>query len=106
MPHNWGNILVVTKDELIPKYYNSLSALKVEVHRYKDLPLWNQKGSKGGNGRQMYIDFDSLSKEVQDSMGDPRKMRHPLFLFEFDATAVRYYTDFRFEDGTPLKEKF
>ena len=46
MPHNWGNILVVTKDELIPKYYNSLSALKVEVHRYKDLPLRNQKGSE------------------------------------------------------------
>lgn len=107
MPHNWGNILVVTKDELIPKYYNSLSALKVEVHRYKDLPYGIKKVQKGGNGRQMYIDFDSLSKEVQDSMGDPRKMRHPLLsFFEFDATAVRYYTDFRFEDGTPLKESF
>ena len=90
MPHNWGNILVVTKDELIPKYYNSLSALKVEVHRYKDLPYGIKKVQKGGNGRQMYIDFDSLSKEVQDSMGDPRKMRHPLLsFFEFDATKLK-----------------
>jgi hypothetical protein len=55
----------------------------------------------------MYIDFDSLSKEVQDSIGDPRKMKHPLLpFFEFDALAVRYYTDYRFEDGTPLKESF
>jgi len=47
MPHNWGNILVVTKDELIPKYYNTLSALKVEIHRYKDLPYGIKKVQKG-----------------------------------------------------------
>lgn len=107
MPHEWGNLLVVTKDELIPKYYNCMGTLKSEIHRYKNLPYGIKKVQKGGNGRQMYIDFDSLSKDVQDSMGDPRKMRHPLLaFFEFDATAVRYYTDFRFEDGTPLKESF
>lgn len=107
MPQEWGNLLVVTKDELIPKYYNCISTLKSEVHRYKDLPYGIKKVQKGGNGRQMFIDFDSLSKNVQDSLGDPRKMRHPLIsFFEFDAIATRYYNDFRFEDGTPLKENF
>lgn len=107
MPQEWGNLLVVTKDELIPKYYNCLSTLKNEVSRYKDLPYGIKKVQKGGNGRQMFIDFDSLSKSVQDSLGDPRKMSHPLLsFFEFDATAVRYYTDFKFEDGSPLKESF
>lgn len=55
----------------------------------------------------MLIDFDSLPKEIQDSLGDPRKMQHPMIpFFQFDPSAVRYYTDFRFEDGTPLKENF
>ncbi|KFF13093.1 hypothetical protein IW15_10020 [Chryseobacterium soli] len=107
MPRNWGNILVVTKDELIPRYYNCMSTLKSEIHRYKDLPYGIKKVQKGGNGRQMYIDFDSLSKDVQDSIGDPRKMHHPLIqFFQFDPKAVRYFTDYRFEDGTPLKTNF
>lgn len=107
MPHNWGNILAVTKDELVPKYYNSLGSLQKEVQRYRDKPYGIKQVQKGGNGRQMLIDFDSLPKEIQDSIGDPRTMHHPLIeFFQFDALAVRYFNEFRFEDGTALKEQF
>ncbi|MPS73974.1 MAG: hypothetical protein E2590_12640 [Chryseobacterium sp.] len=107
MPHNWGNILVVTKDELVPRYYNTIQALQLAVWRYQDKPYGIKKVQKGGNGRQMLIDFDSLSKEIQDSIGDPRKMHHPLIaFFDFNAAAVRFFNDFRFEDRTPLKSEF
>ncbi|WP_312388732.1 hypothetical protein [Chryseobacterium sp.] len=107
MPHQWGNILVVTKDELVPLYYNSLKTLQKDVWRYKDLPYGIKQVQKGGNGRQMLIDFDSLSKEIKDSIGDPRIMEHPMIKhFQFDANAVRYFNDYIFEDGTPLKENF
>jgi hypothetical protein len=107
MPHHWGNILAVTKDELIPKYYNCLKTLQTTVRRYQDKPYGIKQVQKGGNGRQMLIDFDTLPKEIQDSIGDPRKMKHPMIgFFQFDPAAVRYFTDFRFDDGTPLKENF
>ncbi|UDQ55027.1 hypothetical protein LJF28_04995 [Chryseobacterium indologenes] len=107
MPHHWGNILVVTKDELVPAYYSTLQTLQQNVWRYKDKPFGIKQVQKGGNGRQMLIDFDSLSKEMQDSIGDPRKMKHPLIeFFQFDANAVRFFNDFKFEDGSSLKENF
>lgn len=80
MPHHWGNFLVVTKDELVPKYY-SLDSLKQNVSRYKGKPYGIKKVQKGGNGRMMLVDFDSLPKEIQDSIGDPRTMQHPLIDF-------------------------
>ena len=76
MPHYWGKILVVTKDELVPKYYNTLPHLQKEILRYKTKPYGIKQVQKGGNGRQMLIDFDSLSMDVQNSIGDPRKMKH------------------------------
>lgn len=104
MPHYWGKILVVTKDELVPKYYNTLPHLQKEILRYKTKPYGIKQVQKGGNGRQMLIDFDSLSMDVQNSIGDPRKMKHPLIsLYQTDATAARFFSDFQFEDGTPLK---
>ncbi|WP_062696597.1 hypothetical protein [Chryseobacterium indologenes] len=107
MPIHWGSILAVTKDELVPAYFSTLDALQKKIQRYRDLPFGIKQVRKGGNGRQMLIDFDSLPKEIQDSLGDPRKMQHPMIpFFQFDPSAVRYYTDFRFEDGTPLKENF
>lgn len=107
MPHYLGNILVVTKDELVPKYYNTIQALQLTVWRYKDKPYGIKQVQKGGNGRQMLIDFDSLPKEIQDSIGDPRKMKHPLIdFFQFDPLAVRFFNDFEFEDGSSLKDNF
>lgn len=105
MPHFLGNILVVTKDELVPKYYNTLNTLQSVIQRYSKLPYGIKKVQSGGNGRQLLINFDSLPKEMQDSIGDPRKLDHALLKYwEINAEAVRYYTYiFQFEDGTPLK---
>lgn len=108
MPHLWGNTLVVTKDELVPKYYNTYESLKKTIQRYEDKPYGIKKVQSGGNGRQLLISFDSLSKEIRDSIGDPRTMKHPLLKFwEIHPEAVRYYTnEFLFEDGTPLKQEY
>ena len=108
MPHFLGNILVVTKDELVPKYYNTIQALQVTIWRYKKMPYGVKQVQKGGNGRQMLVNFDTLPKEIQDSIGDPRKLDHALLKYwEINAEAVRYYTYiFQFEDGTPLKMEY
>lgn len=108
MPHFLGNILVVTKDELVPKYYNTYDSLKKTIQRYAKLPYGIKKVQGGGNGRQLLINFDSLPKEMQDGIGDPRKMSHPLLRYwEISSEAVRYYTQtFLFEDGTPLKTEY
>lgn len=107
MPHLWGNILVVTKDELVPKYYNTYNCLKQNIWRYKDLPYGIKRVQTGGNGRQMLINFDTLPKEIQEAIGDTRKMKHPLLNFwEISSLATAYYTTFEFEDGMPLKQKF
>jgi len=107
MPQHWGNKMVVTKDELVPKYYPTLDSLKKAISRYQDKPYGIKKLQKGGNGRQMLMDFDSLDKEIQDSIGDPRKMNHPMIVFfQFDPHAVRYFSEYKFDDGTPLKPSF
>lgn len=108
MPHFLGNILVVTKDELVPKYYNTLNTLQSVIQRYEKKPYGIKKVQSGGNGRQLLINFDSLPKEMQDSIGDPRKLDHALLKYwEINAEAVRYYTYiFQFEDGTPLKMEY
>ncbi|PST43433.1 hypothetical protein CYV15_10100, partial [Riemerella anatipestifer] len=104
MPHLWGNILVVTKDELVPKYYKTIQALQVSIWRYKNLPYGIKQVQKGGNGRQMLVNFDTLPKEMQEAIGDPRKMEHPLLHFwEVSPLATAFYTTFDFEDGMPLK---
>ena len=107
MPHFWGNILVVTKDELVLKYYNTYDGLKKSVQRYSKLPYGIKKVQSGGNGRQLLINFDTLPKEMQDSIGDPRKMNHPLLNFwEINSSATAFYTSFEFPDGTPLKMEY
>lgn len=103
MPHHWGNFYVVTKDELVPKYYSE-DNLRQTIWRYAKKPYGIKQVQKGGNGRQMLIDFDTLPKEMQDSIGDGRKMHHPLIKhYDTDALASRFYSQFEFEDGTPLK---
>ncbi|UOU98192.1 hypothetical protein MUU74_17075 [Chryseobacterium daecheongense] len=107
MPHYWGTLLVVTKDELIPTYYSCLASLTSQIRRYAHLPYGIKKVQRGCYNRPMLIDFDSLSEQIRESIGDPRKMTHPLIpFFQYDPIAVRFYTDYRFEDGTPLKDNF
>lgn len=107
MPAEWNNIIVVTADELIPDYYKSLGALKIEISRYQNKDYGIKKVQRGGNGRQMLISFDSLSREIKESIGDPRKVSNPLeFYYKVDNDAVRFFTEkFEFEDGSKLSLK-
>ena len=96
MPHLWNDILVVTLDELVPKFWNSLNHLKIEIWRYKDKSYGIKRVQKGGNGRMMLISFDSLPNHVQEAIGDPRKISNPLELYyQTDMYAVSYYTKFK-----------
>lgn len=103
MPHIWNNILVVTESELVPAWYSSIKTLQQVIHRHKDKDYGIKKVCSGGNGRQMLVSFDSLPKEIQTGIGDPRKHDHLLELFyETDAEAVKFFTKFTFEDGNGL----
>ncbi len=103
MPSAWNNHLVVTKDELIPAYFNNWNTLKSVITRTEKEDYGIKKLRIGGNGREVLIDFDTLPKDIQRSIGDPRKLNH--VMEQFYATnpdAVRFYQNFTFEDNTSL----
>jgi len=103
MPHYLGNILVVTKDELIPKCYNTYDALRMALKRYEDLSYGIKRAMLGGNGRKLLIAFDSLSAKHQDAIGDPRKQKHPLEdFYKEDSVAYRFFNEFQYPDGSYL----
>ncbi|MDP3679738.1 MAG: hypothetical protein Q8R22_02755 [Flavobacterium sp.] len=92
----YNNIIAVEHDELVPKFWNTLSSLQQEIHRYKDKPFGIKRLQLGGNGRKLLIDFDTLKPTIQEALGDPRRVDNPLEnFFEFDADAVRYYSRFK-----------
>lgn len=93
--------MVVTKYELIPAFYNSYDSLKKELWRYKDKPYGIKRAQFGGNGRKLFVKFDSLPRHIQDAIGDPRKLNHPLEpYYATDPAAVKYYVDFTYPDGS------
>ncbi len=104
MPYPYSNNkIAVDLEEIVPRFWKQLSSLQQELYRYKDKPFGVKRLQAGGNGRRMLIDFDSLSSEIQDALGDPRKADHPMLpYFEFDADAVRFYSRFKRENGSSL----
>lgn len=103
MPSEWNHIIVVTADELIPVYYNSLKTLQSEISRFQKKDYGIKQVRKGGNGRTMLIAFDSLPKETQEAIGDPRKISNPLELYyKTDRETVDFFTTYKFEDDTRL----
>lgn len=101
MPSIWNhNKVAVTQDELVPKFFNKASTLRSALHRYESKPYGIKRLQKGGNGRQMLIDFDTLPKEVQEALGDPRLVGHLLErYYQIDAKAVDYYADWQYPNG-------
>lgn len=103
MPHEWNNILVTTKEELVPNWF-SLDGLQKSLSRYKDKPYGIKRVQLGGHGRQLLISFDSLPVNIQEGLGDPRKVHHILERFyKVDGEAVAFFASFRFPDGTYLE---
>ena len=92
MPHYWNNILVVTKDELVPKYYN-WNSLRSNIQRYEGKPYGIKRVQRACNNRPLLISFDSLPAEIQEAIGDPRKVDSILErYYEIDPDAVRFFT--------------
>lgn len=107
MPHFFNNTVVVTKEELVPSWFKTQLNLSVTIGRYKDKPYGIKRIQLGGNGRQMLISYDSLPKEIQDGLGDPRKCDHILERFyKTDGGAVNYFTTYKFGDGTYMEQEY
>jgi len=102
MPYIFENKVAVEKEELIPVFWSTLGTLLSEIHRYKDKSQGIKRLTRGCNGSLLRIDFDSLKPHIQEALGDPRKVNHPLEnYFQFDPGAVRYYSKFK-RDGSYL----
>ncbi len=92
MPHEWNNIWVVTKDELVPKYY-TWEQLKLTIWRYEGKPYGIKRVQRACNNRPMLVSFDSLPIEIQNAIGDPRKVDSILErYYKIDPDAVTFYT--------------
>ena len=105
MPYIYSNKTVAVEvEELVPRFWKKIQSLQQELYRYKDKPFGIKRLQLGGNGRKLLVDFDSLSSEIQDALGDPRKAEHPLQpYFEWDSEAPEYYSKFKRGGTTVLK---
>lgn len=94
MPHEWNDKIVVTREEVVPAFYPSWEALKKQIQRYKDKPYGIKRFQRGGGLNTTFlIDFDSLPVNIQNALGDPRKLNHIMEKFyRPDARAIEFYT--------------
>ena len=97
MPYLWlHNKVAVEADELVPRFWNVLKSLQSEISRYRNKPYGIKKLQSGGNGRKLLIDFDTLSAEIQEELGDPRKAGHLLEkYYQTQDTTIRYYAEWK-----------
>ena len=97
MPYLWlHNKVAVEADELVPRFWNVLKSLQSEISRYRNKPYGIKKLQSGGNGRKLLIDFDTLSAEIQEELGDPRKAGHLLEkYYQTQDMTIRYYAEWK-----------
>ncbi len=107
MPTEWNNTWCVSEDELIPDHYPSYEALKKCMKRHEDKPYGPKRARLGGHGRQMLVSFDSLPKNIQEAIGDPRRSGHILDLYyQTDLNAVQFFKEYQFADGCYMPFKY
>jgi hypothetical protein len=107
MPSIWrNNIIVVTKEELIPAFYPSYNALKLAIFRAEQRGYGVRRAQYGGYGHDFLVDFDSLPRKIQEELGDPRKCEHPVLrYYERSQEIVDLYTGFRYDDGDYIRKE-
>ena len=64
MPLIWNKILVVTQSELVPEFYSS-SNLRSHLQRNKNNHYGMKRAQRGGNGRILLIELESLPAHIQ-----------------------------------------
>lgn len=93
-------ILAVTYEELVPRFYKSVACLSTVVKRSESRGFGMRRVSRGHNTGKAMIEFDSLPIEIQQQLFDPRKEQHPLEMFyKWNVEAERYYRTYTLDDG-------
>lgn len=113
MPHyyndNGNNILVVTYEELVPRFYKTEKVLRSVVCRHEKRGYGIKKIQRGGGSeKQALLEFDSLPRRIREKMDDPRRGLHVLeAYYKTDTAALKFFRDdFVFEDGSHLDDDF
>lgn len=96
-------LLVVSYDELVPRFYKTVRSLTTIVDRDMSRGYGLRKVIRGCRNRQALIDFDSLPARVRDEMDDPRRGVHPVDKhYKYDVAAESFYTGFMLPGGHRL----
>ena len=108
MPDFFNEKLVVTGTELVPAFYKSRNSLEVTVSRSEKRGYGLKRIQRGGGANKvLLIDFDSLPKNIQEAIGDPRSDKHILErYYTTDKDAVDFYTNFVFGDGSYIQDAY
>lgn len=104
MPKYLGKILVVTKDELVPRFHPTEDALYKKIQRDEQRGYGYERVMRGGNCRELLVKFDSLPRSIQEAIGDPRVISNSYELFYKENRDVEdYFNDFTYPDGKYLR---
>lgn len=104
MPRLIGDKVAVSKAELIGTgLFPSYEALKKKLQRDENVTWGIKRIKRGGNGRQLWVDYDTLPKRYQKLIPDPRIKEHILLeYYQQDKETANYYHDFTYPDDQPL----
>ncbi len=109
MPSIWDKDISkvgVTVAELVPDWWPSYEALHKKIKREANFDYGIRRLQRGCKSCEMMIDFDTLAREIQEALGDPRKCSRIMEKwFRWDGEAVRFFNDFTFESGGYLSDK-
>ena len=99
------NVVVVTKEELIPEHFPTYDALAKALKRSEKRGYGIKRVMRGGNHRQLLVDFDSLPRRIRECFKDPRVNEHPLEQFyKPDSEAIEFYADYKYKNGLYLSD--
>lgn len=103
--HNTGKV-AVTYEELVPQHFPTYNALKLALYRSEKRGYGLQRLMRGGNERQLLVDFDSLPRQIKESFKDPRVAEHPLEPFyKLDKDAVEFFGTYKYSNGLYLPDE-
>lgn len=94
----------VALEELVPAWFVSYDALRMNISRTKQKKYGIKRLQRGGGkATDIIIDYDTLPREIRDSIPDPRKHSHIMEQwYEVDSAAVRVYANLQLESGNYL----
>lgn len=102
-PNTGNEVLTVSYDELVPKFYKTVGCLSKTVCRDEKRGWGMRRAARGHNTGMARIEFDSLPQEVREQLYDPRRDAHPLEpYYRHNVEAERFYTTHMLPDGRRL----